>query len=51
MTAEAKAHYLAVLEKQRRLIKGLNNDPEMDESVICWQIYQINLEEERVKLM
>ena len=48
MTAERKQHYLEVLEGQRKFLAKLNADPELDESVIRWQLYQIDLEEERI---
>ena len=48
MTAEAKGHYLEVLESQRQFLTRLNKDPQTDETVIRWQIYQIDLEEERI---
>ncbi len=48
MTAEAKQHYLEVLESQRQYLAGLNKDPEIDETIIRWQVYQIDLEEERI---
>ncbi len=48
MTAEAKQNYLEVLESQRQFLAGLNKDPELDESIIRWQVYQIDLEEERI---
>jgi CPA1 family monovalent cation:H+ antiporter len=48
MTAEAKQHYLEVLESQRQFLTRLNKDPEIDETVVRWQIYQIDLEEERI---
>ncbi len=51
MTPEAKRHYLHVLEKQRRFVAALNKDGQIDESIIRWQIYQIDLEEERIKLI
>lgn len=51
MTAEAKRHYLDVLESQRNFVAGLNKDLQLDESLIRWQIYQIDLEEERIKLI
>ncbi len=51
MTAEAKQNYLDVLENQRKFLAGLNKDPQLDESIINWQIYQIDLEEERIKLL
>ena len=48
MTAEAKQHYLEVLESQRQFLAGINEDPELDEAIIRWQVYQIDLEEERI---
>ncbi len=51
MTAEAKQHYLDVLESQRQFVARLNQDPQFDENMIRWQIYQIDLEEERIKLI
>ena len=48
MTAEAKQNYLEVLESQRQFLAGLNKNPETDETIIRWQIYQIDLEEERI---
>ncbi len=48
MTAETKQHYLEVLESQRTFLAGLNRDPDLDESIIRWQVYQIDLEEERI---
>lgn len=50
MTPEAKRQYLALLESQRRFLASLNNDPDLDESLIRSHIYQIDLEEERVKM-
>jgi CPA1 family monovalent cation:H+ antiporter len=51
MTPEARQHYLEVLESQRKFLADLNKDSELDENIIRWQIYQIDLEEERVKLL
>ncbi len=48
MTPERKQHYLEVLESQRQFLARLNKDPELDETVIRWQLYQIDLEEERI---
>jgi CPA1 family monovalent cation:H+ antiporter len=48
VTAEGKQHYLEVLECQRRFLTKLNKDPKLDESVVRWQLYQIDLEEERI---
>ncbi len=51
MSAEAKRHYLEVLETQRKFLAGLNKDAELDENCIRDQVFQIDLEEERIKLL
>lgn len=51
MTGEAKTNYLELLENQRQFLVGLRSDPELHEEHIRWQIYQIDLEEERIKLL
>jgi len=51
MTNQAKQQYLDVLEAQRQFIAQLNKDPLLDENIIRWQIHQIDLEEERIKLI
>jgi len=48
ITAEGKLHYLEVLESQRQFLARLNKDPQLDESAVRWQLYQIDLEEERI---
>jgi len=39
------------LDSQRKFVTGLNKDAQLDEDIIRWQIYQIDLEEERIKLL
>ncbi|RYZ22693.1 MAG: Na+/H+ antiporter [Chitinophagaceae bacterium] len=51
LDAAEKARYLEVLESQRAFVADLNKYPDLDERVIRWQIHQIDLEEERVKLL
>jgi len=51
MSDEAKQNYLELLENQRKYLAGLNKDAELDEEIIRVQIYQIDLEEERVRLL
>lgn len=51
MNTEAKQHYLEVLDSQRKFLTGLNKEAQLDEDIIRWQIYQIDLEEERIKLL
>ena len=51
MTEETRRNYLELLENQRIFLTGLNKDPSLDEEIIRWQTYQIDLEEERIKLL
>jgi hypothetical protein len=51
LSDESKQNYLDLLEQQRVFLDELNKDPELDEDIIRLQIYQIDLEEERVKLL
>ncbi len=52
LTEDAKKTYLELLESQRRFLAALNaKDGELDEEIIRGQIFQIDLEEERIKLL
>jgi monovalent cation/hydrogen antiporter len=51
MNAESRQNYQELLENQRKFLSELNKDPELDEEIIRWQTYQIDLEEERIKLL
>lgn len=51
MNEESKRNFLEVLNNQRNFVAALNKDDQYDEAVIRWQINQIDLEEERIKLM
>jgi len=51
MSAETKQNYLELLESQRRFLAQLNKDSSIDEEIIRHQTYQIDLEEERIKLL
>jgi len=51
MGKETKQAYLELLENQRMFLAKLNKDPEINDQIILDQIYQIDLEEERVKLL
>lgn len=51
MTDEMKRNYLELLEKQRLFLSQLDRDPEIDDEIIKLHIYQIDLEEERVKML
>ena len=48
---ESKRNYLEVLNNQRNFVAALNKEGQYDEAIIRWQINQIDLEEERIKLM
>jgi len=43
--------FLEMLESQRKYLSDLNKDDGIDEEIIRWQIYQIDLEEERLKML
>ena len=51
ISEENKRNYLDLLENQRQFLAELNKDPSLDEDIIRWQTYQIDLEEERIKLL
>jgi CPA1 family monovalent cation:H+ antiporter len=51
MTERSKNNYLELLEDQRQFLAELNKDPQFHEEYINWQIYQIDLEEERIRLL
>ena len=51
MSDSTKVAYLGLLEKQRQFLAQLNKDPEINDQMILDYIYQIDLEEERVKLL
>lgn len=51
MNPEVRRCYLEVLESQRKFLEKLNKDNTLDETLIREQIYQIDLEEERIKLI
>ncbi|TCZ72763.1 Na+/H+ antiporter [Flaviaesturariibacter aridisoli] len=51
MSPKVKQCYIELLERQRGFVASLNRYPDLDERVIRWQIYQIDLEEERIKLL
>ncbi len=49
MNKKSKAIFLEMLEVQREYLEELNKDPKIDEGIIRAQLYQIDLEEERLK--
>jgi CPA1 family monovalent cation:H+ antiporter len=51
MNEKTKAIFVAVLESQREYLSELNKDPSIDEEIIRQQLYQIDLEEERIKVI
>ena len=51
MDEKTKALFVEVLEVQRQYLAELNKDVSIDEEVIRQQLYQIDLEEERLKII
>jgi CPA1 family monovalent cation:H+ antiporter len=51
MNSDARQCYIEVLDSQRKFLERLNQDNNFDETLIREQIYQIDLEEERIKLI
>ena len=51
MNEKTKAIFFEMLDSQRMYLAAINNDPSIDEEIIRWQLYQIDLEEERLKMM
>lgn len=51
MNEKTKALFVEVLEIQRSYLTELNKDPKIDESIIRQQLYQIDLEEERLRVI
>jgi NhaP-type Na+/H+ or K+/H+ antiporter len=51
MSEKNKALFLEVLESQREYLTELNKDPKIDEEIIRRQLYQIDLEEERLRVI
>jgi monovalent cation/hydrogen antiporter len=51
MSGQAKQNYLELLENQRRFLTQLNKDPDLDDETIQLQIFQIDLEEERIRML
>lgn len=49
MGEKKKVVFLELLESQRQFLTELNKDPEIDEELIREQLYQIDLEEERLR--
>ncbi len=51
MSEASKQNFQDLLESQRKFLTEMNKDPTLDEAIIRWQTYQIDLEEERIKLL
>lgn len=51
MTVKTKAIFVELLESQRQYLTELNHDPKIAEEIIRQQLYQIDLEEERLKII
>ena len=51
MSGKSRQAYLELLEEQRRFLAGLNSsDPEIHSDIIHHLVYQIDLEEERIRM-
>ncbi|PZR29791.1 MAG: Na+/H+ antiporter [Citrobacter freundii] len=51
MNDKTKVIFIEMLEVQRAYLTELNKDPKVNEDIIRQQLYQIDLEEERLKLI
>ncbi|MCH5721289.1 cation:proton antiporter family protein [Niabella hibiscisoli] len=51
MNGKTKIIFVELLESQRQYLTELNKDPSIDEEIIRQQLYQIDLEEERLKII
>lgn len=51
ITDHTKALFLEILEIQRAFLMELNKDPEINEEIIRQQLYQLDLEEERWRVV
>ncbi|MBE9463648.1 Na+/H+ antiporter [Dyadobacter subterraneus] len=51
MNEKTKKIFVELLETQRQYLTELNKDPKIDEAIIRQQLYQIDLEEERLKII
>ncbi|RZJ80259.1 MAG: Na+/H+ antiporter [Flavobacterium sp.] len=51
MSEKSKLIFVELLEVQREYLTELNKDPKINEEIINQQLYQIDLEEERLKII
>ncbi|MNY42397.1 hypothetical protein D3C86_1772830 [compost metagenome] len=49
MNRETKQIFIEILDSQREYLTEMNKDPAINEEIIRQQLYQIDLEEERLK--
>ncbi len=51
MNDKTKAIFFELLDSQRQFLTELNKDPKIDEEIIRQQLFQIDLEEERLRII
>ncbi|HEY1054075.1 MAG TPA: Na+/H+ antiporter, partial [Emticicia sp.] len=51
MNEKTKVIFVELLESQRQYLTELNKDPQIDEEIIRQQLYQLDLEEERLRVI
>lgn len=51
MNEKTKAIFIEMLESQREYLSEVNKDPSTDEEIIRQQLFRIDLEEERIKMI
>lgn len=51
MNEKTKTIFIEMLEVQREYLSELNKDPKINEEIIRQQLFQIDLEEERLKMI
>ena len=51
MNEKTKAIFIELLESERKYLMDLNKDPNINEEMIRQQLYQLDLEEERLKII
>ena len=51
MNEKTKVIFIELLESQRKYLTELNKDPKINEEIIRQQLYQIDLEEERLRII
>lgn len=51
LSESSKRNYIQLLEEQRAFLTELNKDPDLHDEIIRQQIFMIDLEEERIKML